>query len=431
MKSTFRFLLALTLSLCIPARVRAQIQQATLRFDPETPFVGQPFTLILDVTVTPGVELENLNLEGLPDPSLVRFINFVAAERKGIRADGGTAADVLRYTAEGQASRAFVTTVTCTLRGQVVERVSRGVFSHMRSYPVTYQISSARLNVRDLPSQGRPPDFSGAIGRFTLSGDASPQTVSPGDLVTLSYVLTGNGWLADATLVPPDPGSDFKTYPAQETAREARPPRLSFRQVVIPLSTNATVVGTPRFVYFDPDTAAYRTAMIEPFRLTFAHTTTAEPAIRRIDITPAARPSDGNRVRPPELAIAETVAKIRQLVPLASALILAAAVTGMLFRVRRIPAVIAGLLILALGVAASRRFSQAAEARALKVGTSVTARLAPSDRACPLFDLHPGASVLPLEHTPGWVRVRAADREAWIPVTSVTHESSEMSGVFE
>jgi hypothetical protein len=421
MKSVFRLLQALSLLLFIPAIVLGQIQQATLRFEPPTPFVGQPFTLTLDVTVNPGIELENPIIEGLPDPSLARFINFVTAGRQTLRPEGGRATDVLRYTAEGRATRPFVTTVSPLLRGQAIERVSRGVFSHMRSYPVTCQISPARLTVRDLPSQGRPADFSGAIGRFILSGKASPQTVAPGDLVTLSYALTGNGWLADAALVPPDPGADFKTYPAQETAREVRPPRLTLRQVVIPLTTNAVVVATPRFVYFDPDTASYRTATITPFRLTFDQTTTVEPAIRRIDVTPAVRPADGDLARPPELAIAETVAKIRQLVPLASALILAAAVTGMFFRIRRIPAVIAGLLILALGVAASRRFSRAAEARALKVGTSVTARLAPSDRAFPLFDLHPGASVLPLEHTPGWVRIRAAEREAWIPVTSVAH----------
>jgi hypothetical protein len=420
MISTFRLLQVLGLVLVIPASARAQIQQATLRFDPSTPFVGQPFTLTLDVAVNPGVELENLNIEGLPDASHARFVNFAAAGRQVLRPGGGRAADVLRYTAEGRATHAFVTTVSCMLHGQVVERVSLGFFSQMRSVPFSCRISSARLDVRDLPSQDRPAGFSGAIGRFTLSGDASPRTVAPGDLVTLSYTLTGSGWLADAALVPPDPGSGFKTYPAQETAREASPPRLSIRQVVIPLSTNAAVVAGPRFVYFDPDAVAYRTATIEPFRLTFAQTTTTEPAIRRIDAMPATGPADADLARPSEFALAEAVAKFRQLIPLAAALLLAAAVTAMLFRVRRIPAVIVGILILALGVAASRRFSRAAEAQALKVDGSVTARLAPSERALPLFDLHPGSFVLPLEHTPGWVRVRSADREAWIPVTSVT-----------
>jgi hypothetical protein len=419
MKSVFRLLQALSLLLFIPAIVLGQIQQATLRFDPPTPFVGQPFTLTLDVTVNPGIELENPIIEGLPDPSLARFINFVTAGRQTLRPEGGRATDVLRYTAEGRATRPFVTTVSSILRAQVIERVSLGFISQMRSFPVTCRISSARLSVRDLPSQDRPADFSGAIGRFTLSGEASPVTVAPGDLVTLSYTLTGSGWLADAALVPPDPGSDFKTYPAQETARVDSPPRLSIRQVVIPLSTNAAVVSTPRVVYFDPDAVAYRTTTIEPFRLTFAQTATTEPAIRRIDATPAVRPADADLARPPELALAETVAKIRQLIPLAAALILAAAVTALLFRIRRIPAVIVGILILALGVAASRRVSQAAEARVLEVGVSVTARLAPSDRALPLFDLYPGAFVIPLEHTPGWVRVRSSDREAWIPVTSV------------
>ncbi len=421
MKKAFHIFCTLLMALAAPALVSGQVHEATLRFEPAAPFVGQPFVMTLEVAVNPGVELENLFVEGLPDASRVRFVNLIRAGRETRRSDGGRVTDILRYTAEGQAIQPFQTAISCILRGQSVERVSHGFFSQTRSSPITFRTTAARLNVRAIPLRDRPADFSGAIGRFTLAGTASPQTVAVGDLVTLSYTLTGSGWLADAALTLPDPGPDFKTYPAQETTHEPKPPQIAIRQVVIPLSTNATVVQTPRFVYFDPNAVAYRTATIEPFRLTFVQADATVPAIRRIDATTPVRSTDSVPARPPERVIVETVAKIRQLYPLAAALILAAAVTAVLFRIRRIPAVLAGLLIVALGVGVSRRLSRAAEDRVMEVAASVTTRLAPSEHALPLFDLHPGDAVIPLEHAPGWVRVRSADREAWIPVTNLTN----------
>ena len=397
------------------------LKNATLHFKPAAPFVGQPFQAVVEVTVTPGVELEDFEIGGLPDSSRATFTNLKRAGRKTQRGRGD-AVDILRYTADGRGSVPFTGSFACSLRGLAVERISAAFFSHTRSVTVAIRTAAANLTVRNLPQAGRPADFSGAIGRFTLSGSAKPLTVTPDDLVTLLYTLSGSGWLADATLVTPDLGPDFKTYPVQGSARNENPPRIVLSQVVIPLSTNATVIAPPRFTFFDPDAAAYRTATLEPFHLTFAKPTlTEEPAVRRIDastVTHAIEAADAPL--PPELALAETVAKLRQILPLVAALILAASVVTACYRVRRILAIIMGLLILAAGVAASRWLSHSADARVLEVTTSATARLAPSPQALPLFDLHPGASVTPLEHTPGWVRVRASGREAWVPHTCLT-----------
>ena len=402
------------LCFAIPAFAAGPVREAVLRFEPGKPFVGQPFQAVIEVAVTPGVELENLEIGGLPDASRALFVNLVRAGRRP-RRGSGEAVDVLRYTADGRGLTPFAGPFVCTMRGLAVERVTGGFFSHTRSAPVAFRTTAADLAVRELPSEGRPADFSGAVGRFALEGTAEPLTVAPGDLVTLSYSLTGSGWLADATLDPPDPGPGFKCYPPQTAVREASPPRIEQTRVVIPLSTNAAVIAPPRFVYFDPDAAVYRTATTAPVRLVFGRSATNEPAVRRIAAPAAAdEPSP-----PPELAVAETAAKIRPLLPLAAALILAAGVVAAGYRVRRIPALLAAAAILAAGVVASRRFSRAAEARVVGIGASVTARLAPSERALPLFDLHPGASVVPLEHAPGWVRVRAAGREAWVPLSGI------------
>lgn len=412
---------ALTLLALTPAAIaQSPIKNATLRFEPAAPVVGQPFQAIIEVTVTPGVELEGLEIGGLPDSSRASFENLKRAGRKTQR-DSGNAVDILRYTADGHGIVPFAGAFACSLRGLAVERISAAFFSHTRSATVAFRTAAAELAVRELPQMGRPADFSGAVGRFTLSGSAEPLTVALGDLVTLWYTLSGSGWLAEATLVTPDLGPDFKTYPVQGSARNTNPPRIVLSQVVIPLSTNATVITTPRFTYFDPDTATYRTATLAPFHLTFAQPSfTEEPAVRRIDATTVTHALDASETPlPPELALAETVAKIRQLLPLVAALILAAGVVSACTRFHRTLAIVMGLLILEAGIATSRWLSRTADARVLEITTSVTARLAPSPHALALFDIYPGTSVTPLEHTPDWVRVRASGREAWIPLTGL------------
>jgi hypothetical protein len=94
-----------------------------------------------------------------------------------------------------------------------------------------------RPDVQPLPEQGKPSDFSGAVGHFTLEVRAAPLDVTAGDPVTLTYTLRGEGDLS--SVVPPAlSGSDaLRVYPVQPAAT---PPgnaagARTFEQVVIPL----------------------------------------------------------------------------------------------------------------------------------------------------------------------------------------------------
>ncbi len=50
---------------------------------------------------------------------------------------------------------------------------------------------SAMLKVRPLPTEGRPSNFSGLVGEYTLRADASPTAVNVGDPITLSVTVHG------------------------------------------------------------------------------------------------------------------------------------------------------------------------------------------------------------------------------------------------
>ncbi|MBN1818163.1 MAG: BatD family protein, partial [Sedimentisphaerales bacterium] len=49
-----------------------------------------------------------------------------------------------------------------------------------------------RLNVKPLPAQGKPADFYGLVGRYTISTAAQPTTVNVGDPITLTIRVGGN-----------------------------------------------------------------------------------------------------------------------------------------------------------------------------------------------------------------------------------------------
>src|SRR5438876_4494894 len=54
------------------------------------------------------------------------------------------------------------------------------------------QSETATLNLNPLPPNA-PPNFSGAIGNFTMTADARPKTVQVGDPITVTSTITGRG----------------------------------------------------------------------------------------------------------------------------------------------------------------------------------------------------------------------------------------------
>src|SRR5262249_56847351 len=81
--------------------------------------------------------------------------------------------------------------------------------------PVELTSQPLVLDVLPLPEQGKPADFSGAVGRFSLDVRGAPLDVTAGDPVTMTYTLRGDGDLS--SVAPPAiAGSDtLRVYPVQ------------------------------------------------------------------------------------------------------------------------------------------------------------------------------------------------------------------------
>ncbi|MGQ9592761.1 MAG: hypothetical protein ACUVYA_20985, partial [Planctomycetota bacterium] len=144
--------------------------------------------------------------------------------------------------------------------------------------------------VRELPREGRPPGFTGAIGKFRVSASASPTEVDAFAPITLEVRVRGEGLLEE--LKPPawdeldaltkdfDISTDIDTGKIEGDAKV-------FRQVIRARSADVTQIPPVPFPYYDPTLSRYEVALSEaiPIKVRPAKTVSIEPS------APAPRPA--------------------------------------------------------------------------------------------------------------------------------------------
>ena len=407
-------------ALCIGASIvpfasAGEILAARFRITPEHTYVGQPFEIRLEVEVTPGAEVQDLQLEDCPLDSIATLSAYQKEDRRQVRR-GDTTVDLLSFMAGGRAVQPTRHEFHGTLHARLVERYSMGFFSSFRTGSATVRLEPLRVDFQPLPTANVPPGFQGAIGMFTLTGKIEPAQAAPGDIVNLNYTVAGHGWLRDAQVILPQPDPNFRVYPPQETRRDENG-QLALRQVVIPLNTNATSIGMARLPFFDPVAGVYCEATAGPLRLilTPPQATGSVPAVKHLDVL-------SNPVTPAEAGdavMAGTMTHARQLLPFAAVILLAMIAAGMLYGWRPRLAIGAGIVVLAVGIYMCQRWCGQARPHGREVRVLVAARLCPSDNARILFHISPGRQVTPLEMSEEWVRVDSDGRYGWIPVRTM------------
>ena len=136
-------------------------------------------------------------------------------------------------------------------------------FDSYVSRPVNLSSQTILLHVLPLPGEGRPNDFSGAIGQFDFQSSVSPLQVKAGDPLTLKMDVTGSGNFKNFQMpVFQDP--DFKSYaPAIKNVGDEK----TAEQVIIPTSVGIKDVPAIHFTYFDPFLKSYQTITRGPFAI--------------------------------------------------------------------------------------------------------------------------------------------------------------------
>ncbi|MBI5416075.1 MAG: protein BatD [Candidatus Omnitrophica bacterium] len=138
-------------------------------------------------------------------------------------------------------------------------------FDRYEKRPLALQSKTTALTVLPLPEEGKPADFTGAVGQFHFDATAGPAEVNVGDPITIKMNLSGKGNIKAAGPPAYTQLDRFKVYDPQIKEEDGTK---KLEQVLIPESDQLTQIPAVQFSYFDPSLGRYQTIPFGPFPIT-------------------------------------------------------------------------------------------------------------------------------------------------------------------
>ena len=142
------------------------------------------------------------------------------------------------------------------------------------SKDITVSSPPAELTVLSLPTEGRPPDFNGAVGSFKIASELSAPSAAAGDPLTLRMHVTGTGNFdrVDSSML--EHLDQWKTYPPKSSFKPSdalgHKGEKIFEQPLIASKPGTQTLPPLTFSYFDPGARRYETARSAPLRVTIS-----------------------------------------------------------------------------------------------------------------------------------------------------------------
>ncbi|MES2829913.1 MAG: BatD family protein [Bacteroidota bacterium] len=142
---------------------------------------------------------------------------------------------------------------------------------------VKYQVKSSPLtiNVKPLPEVGRPADFNGAVGRFSINATADKTSLRANEAVNYNIRITGTGNLKLFKAPEVTVASDIEKYDPKitdnitETLSGASGSR-DYGFLLIPRHEGNYQLAPLKFSYFNPSSGRYVSLATEGFELKVA-----------------------------------------------------------------------------------------------------------------------------------------------------------------
>ena len=139
------------------------------------------------------------------------------------------------------------------------------------SRPIVGQAAVDSTQVVSVPSEGRPADYRGAVGRYQVVTQATPTAVTAGDPITLNIGVFGTGPMELVQAPPlselPSLTADFKVED-QLLAGFVKDETKVFPTTIRPRREGITQIPAIPFSFFDPETEAFHTVMSDPISIT-------------------------------------------------------------------------------------------------------------------------------------------------------------------
>ncbi|OIQ19357.1 MAG: BatD protein [Flavobacterium sp. MedPE-SWcel] len=124
------------------------------------------------------------------------------------------------------------------------------------------------INVKPLPENGKPEDFSGAVGDFSFQAKPSKTTLSNGESLQLTVKVSGKGNLKLFNLPKPVVPSALEMYDPEHNEDVATPlsgmkGSITDVYAIIPQNKGKYPIKPMSFTYFNPKTGNYNTITSE------------------------------------------------------------------------------------------------------------------------------------------------------------------------
>jgi hypothetical protein len=136
----------------------------------------------------------------------------------------------------------------------------------------TIRSNQLNVNVKSLPGQGKPADFSGAVGNFTIAASTDRNELKANDALSLKFTVTGKGNLKlieKPSLTFP---SDFEVYDPRvsdniHTTASGVSGSRTFEYLIIPRNPGNFTIKPALFSYFDINNGVYKTLKSPGFNI--------------------------------------------------------------------------------------------------------------------------------------------------------------------
>jgi hypothetical protein len=145
------------------------------------------------------------------------------------------------------------------------------------------------VDVKAAPNDGRPDDYTGAIGRFIMSVSAKPTRVEQGKPVTLTISIAGtplDGLAGPDLTKQPELASRFD-FTKDELVGDKEGGAKVFRRAVFPKQLGEQTIPPMRWSYFDPRKGQYVSLSSDPIAIVVDQPSTRSRSISLTENAPA------------------------------------------------------------------------------------------------------------------------------------------------
>ncbi|MEE8404366.1 MAG: BatD family protein [candidate division Zixibacteria bacterium] len=244
--------------------------------DKKHPYVGQQVTLTLKFYIA----VQNYGSPELSEPSMTGFwsevignkpVYFQRINNRRYKVSERKYALFPTQTGELTIGRAMISATIATRRNT---RDPFSMFGNVfgRGKDITVRSDPVTVNVKTLPTKKKPKDFTGTVGKFSITASADKRKVEVNQPVTVVFKITGVGNIKSVAepAIPDLP--DFRIYRASSSENTSRVnDKLGgtkiYEEVFIPGRPGDMTIPSISYNYFDPENRKYQTIKTKPIKI--------------------------------------------------------------------------------------------------------------------------------------------------------------------